>query len=117
IPSQWWTLSAPELGEVMVHNQRFIDPVIVPPTLYKDQYYAQLNHIRKQARDALRQCTRLVFVGYSLPPTDFPNKRMLMEELAGRTLDELIIVNPNGDIVKRLQTLCPARTNIVCGNL
>jgi len=57
-------------------------PLIVPPTLYKGFYPACFNPIWKAARDALRKADRLVFVGYSFPPSDTHLKYFLACSLA-----------------------------------
>src|SRR5437867_1083963 len=64
VRGHWWFF--PEPPE---HKGWYIQPVIVPPVLYKDTYYFEANgplvSLRRQAKKALEECTHLVFIGYS----------------------------------------------------
>jgi hypothetical protein len=54
-----------------------IDPVIITPVLYKDEYYYKtpFREIWELSRDGLAKCKKIVIIGYSFSPTDFSTKR------------------------------------------
>lgn len=81
------------------------EPMIVPPTALKSQYYG--NHIItslwRQAAAALRDADELILMGFSIPPTDQVVGTMFSTELA--TAASVVPVDPNPQVVERLQTL------------
>jgi hypothetical protein len=70
-----------DLAQRRQHKGRVIDPVIITPVLNKDSFYrsAPFPGIWRQAGEALSRCKKLIIIGYSLPPTDFAFKRLLLE--------------------------------------
>jgi len=98
----WWFAQPPD------HNGWLIDPIIITPVLYKDEYYNEkpFKEIWAQARDALSKCKKLVIIGYSFSPTDFSTKRLLIESLMKNDLEELIVVNPDHNVLKIVKELC-----------
>lgn len=60
----------------------------------------------KKAKDALSCCKNLIVIGYSFPPTDFMTRRLFLEAFSNKTLNELIVVNPQRAAVKKVQNLC-----------
>lgn len=58
-----------------------------------------------EARKELGTRKKLVIGGYSFPPTDFHVRRLFREAFAKGRPDELIIINPNTEVVGRLTIL------------
>jgi len=98
----WWFGRPPD------HNGWFIAPLTITPVLYKDEYYDEkpFKQIWKVAKMALSKCKKLVIVGYSFSPTDFSTKHLLIESLMDNDLEELVVVNPNHNLVKVAKNLC-----------
>ena len=102
IDGHWWFNEPPD------YHGWLINPLIITPVLYKEQYYQHriFIDIWKRAQDELTKCNRLIVIGYSFPPTDFNIKRLLLESFSENTLDELIVVNPDTSVVKIIKELC-----------
>ena len=108
VEHQFWkrNLSLPDW------NGWIMDPIIVPPTLYKDQYFD--NELYKQlllplwekARSALSKCKELIVIGYSFPPTDFAIEKLFLEAFADNHLSSLTVVNPDTSVVQKIKELC-----------
>lgn len=88
-------------------------PIIITPTIYKDDlihgvpaYERTLDPIWRKAREALSSCKKLVVIGYSFPPTDFQTKRLLLESFSDHFLEQLILVNPDTSVCRRIKELC-----------
>lgn len=98
----WWFARPPE------HNGWLIDPIIITPVLYKDEYYNEkpFKEIWEHAREALSKSKKLVIIGYSFSPTDFSTKRLLIESLMDNDLEELVVVNPDHDVLKIVKEIC-----------
>ena len=98
----WWFVRPPD------HDGWFIEPIIVTPVLYKDKYFDQKPFVETwgQARNALSNCDKLVVVGYSFSPSDFTTKQLFLESFISNNLKELVVVNPNHDLVKVIKELC-----------
>jgi hypothetical protein len=98
----WWFGRPPD------HDGWSIDPIIVTPVLYKDEYFKQKPFVETwdQARNALSHCDKLIVVGYSFSPSDFTTKQLFLESFTSDNLKELVIVNPNHDLVKVIKELC-----------
>ena len=80
-------------------------PIIVPPTFYKGYHPTSFNPIWKAAKQAISRANRLVFVGYSFPPSDTHMKYFLGSALFDNTdLRHIDILDPFADsIVERLR--------------
>ncbi len=106
-------------ADLPYHGDWYIDPLIITPVLYKDQYFDREPFISlwSRTRAELASCERLVVIGYSFPPTDFATRELFLEAFSQRRLNELIVVNPNGEVVRRVRELCRFETPLVCGNL
>lgn len=98
----WWFARPPE------YDGWLIDPMIITPVLYKDEYYNEkpFKEIWEKARGALAKCQKLVIIGYSFSPTDFSTKRLLIEALMHNDLEELVVVNPDFNVLKIAKDLC-----------
>lgn len=98
----WW------FGRTPDHDGWYIDPIIVTPVLYKDKYYNQKPFIDiwDQAKNALSKCDKLVVLGYSFSPSDFNIKQLFLESSISDNLKELVVINPDHNIVKIIKELC-----------
>jgi hypothetical protein len=105
----WWLAKPPD------HKGWLLDPVIITPILYKDEYYDRkpFKEIWKMAKDVLSRCEKMVVIGYSFPPTDFDSKRLLFESLAEGNLKELIVVNPDHNLAKTTKELCQFKGDVI----
>jgi hypothetical protein len=105
----WWFGRPPD------HAGWFLEPIIVTPVLYKDEYYNQKPFIEiwEQAKIALSQCDKLVVVGYSFSPSDFTTKQLFFESFMSNSPKELVVVNPNHDLVKVVKELCHFEGGVV----
>lgn len=98
----WWFNRPPD------HSGLFIEPIIITPVLYKDEYYDSkpFREIWELAKQALSKCEKLVVIGYSFSPTDFSTKHLLIESLMNNDLGEVIVVDPNHELVRITKDLC-----------
>lgn len=84
-----------------------MDPLIITPVLYKQRYYGEdiFLALWNQAKHHLSNCSRLIVIGYSFPPTDFNVKKLLLEAFEDNKIDELIVVNPNTQVVATIKDI------------
>lgn len=109
----WWSELPDIVGEIS-------EPLIITPVLYKEGYYEvkPFNEIWKMALDHLKQCKKLVIIGYSFARTDFSVRELFLNAFENNSLEELIIVNPDTSIVKIVKELTHFKRHvIVCENL
>lgn len=93
------------MGESPTQNGWHMEPVVIPPQLYKQFTNEPFPEVWKQALETLSTCHTLVVVGYSFPPTDFRTRRLFLEAFADHRIDNLIVVNPDvavSGLVRRL---------------
>lgn len=86
-------------------DKGIMDPLIIPPVLYKDYRQKLIHGIWKKAKDKLKSCKELVIIGYSFPITDFSIKKLLLESFQGRELENLIWVNPNTTAIEDVKRI------------
>lgn len=98
----WWFSRPPD------HNGWFVWPLIITPALYNDEYYNQkpFREIWGMGKRALAECKKFVVIGYSFSPTDFSTKHLLTESFISNDLEELIVINPDHNVVKVAKELC-----------
>ncbi|GAA4358347.1 hypothetical protein [Angustibacter luteus] len=86
----------------------YLQTLIVPPTAMKSAYYAipALAHQWTAAREAIRTATKVIMLGYSLPPTDQAVHAFFAETLPGR---EVVFVNRRKDDGLRLVDIVGAK--------
>lgn len=114
---RWW------FGQPYLHEW-YIDPILITPTLHKNEFLYHPLYRRvfvpvwEQAKATLRNCKRLVVIGYSFPPTDFLTKKLFLEAFSERTTEELVVVNPDTSVVQIVKDLCNFKKSaLVCKNL
>ncbi|GAF74258.1 unnamed protein product [marine sediment metagenome] len=69
--------------------------LVIPPTLKKS--INEVPFIRNQwniAVEEIRQVSRLIIWGYKLPSTDFYSEWLLMKVKHNKTLNEIVLINP-----------------------
>lgn len=93
------------MGESPTRSGWLMEPIVVPPQLFKQFNAEPFPVLWDQALQSLSWCKRLVVIGYSFPPTDFRTRRLFLEAFSSNSLEELIVVNPDAsvvDVVRRL---------------
>jgi len=105
----WW------FGRPSDHNGWIIEPIIITPVLYKDKYYNEkpFREIWESAKKTLSQCDKLVVIGYSFSPSDFTTKQLFFESFAENDLKELVVINPDHNLVKVVKELCHFNGGVV----
>lgn len=96
------------------------DPLIIPPTYFKDFKDTIFQRLWKNCTEVLSTPRQLVFLGYSLPAADlhaqFIFRCAFYNQLYGRIKDaeerfpatgatEVVIVNPDQDAAKRIESV------------
>lgn len=101
VNGHWWFNEPPDLRGWL------INPLIITPVLYKEQFYQHpiFSDIWKRAHDELSTCKRLVVIGYSFAPTDFNIRKLFLEVFCESTLEELVVVNPDTSVVRTAKEL------------
>jgi hypothetical protein len=105
VDGHWW------FGEPPDFQGWYIDPLIITPVLYKEQYFVEplfrrvLQPLWNRARAALEVATELVVIGYSFPGTDFHVEKMFREAFADHDLERVVIVNPDRDVDPKVRAL------------
>lgn len=77
---------------------------IIPPESSKSYEDGRIGETMKNAYSSLREATRVVVIGYSLPPSDQHAESLFRFGIKRRALDSLVIVNPDRDARKRIRT-------------
>jgi hypothetical protein len=90
------------------HNGWMISPVIITPVMYKDEYYNSrpFKELWEMAEISISKCSKLVIIGYSFPLTDHSTQNLLEKGLSDNDLEELVVINPDEDIVEIAKKLC-----------
>jgi hypothetical protein len=83
-----------------------MEPVVIPPQFYKTFQQDPVPAIWSGALQSLKECTTLVVIGYSFPPTDFRTRRLFLEAFSDHRLDSLVVVNPDPSIAGIVRQLC-----------
>jgi hypothetical protein len=68
---------------------------------------------QKMSRNALSKCKKLVIVGYSFSPSDFSTRQLLLEALTVNNVEELVVVNPDVEVVRVAKDLCHFKSGTV----
>jgi len=101
-----WGFGQPYLGEW------HYDPILITPILHKQAflhhpvYRRVFGPVWQKAQQALCNCDRLVVIGYSFPSTDFLTKKLFLEAFSDRTIEELVVVNPDTSVIQKTKELC-----------
>lgn len=93
------------MGEPSERRGWRLEPVVIPPQLYKQYQEPPFPALWQQALATLSRCQTLVVVGYSFPPTDFRVRRLFLEAFSDHRLKQLIVVNPDTAVVGLVRQL------------
>lgn len=75
-------------------------PELIPPT-WRKSFDGSLMYVWKEALTQISRATRLVIIGFSVPPTDLHFKYLIAGGLRENvSLREIVFVNPNKDAVE-----------------
>lgn len=75
-------------------------PAVIPPSFLKPDMSGPLTDVWAKAAGALRSARRVVFVGYSFPPSDMEMKYFLARSLQDNPdLERIDIIDPNADAI------------------
>lgn len=101
IRGHWWFAEPPDFQGWL------LKPLIITPVLYKEEFYLHpvFSNIWRQAQNELSTCKRLVVIGYSFAPTDFPIRKLFLEAFCENSLEELVVVNPDTSVVQTVKEL------------
>ena len=85
-------------------------PFVVPPIATKSPYYRTplISYLWQTARHALREASRVTFIGYSLPVTDLVVSGTLRETIGGESTNspDVTVVDPDSvNVVSELKRL------------
>ncbi|WP_373898202.1 SIR2 family protein [Haloimpatiens sp. FM7315] len=110
---EWWIKYLDSSKE-----KYLLDPIIIPPVLYKNYNQKPIKEIWNSSRKKLTECKNLVIIGYSLSFTDFACKKLLLEAFKENKLNKLVVVNPNGNLLLDFKKATHYNMPItVCSNL
>lgn len=94
-------------GQLNVHGRygEVLDaghtPVLVPPT-WRKEFFPELMNVWDAALVAIRSATRIVMVGFSMPPTDMHVKYLLAAGLRENvSLRKIVFVNPDEEGIRK----------------
>jgi len=83
-----------------------LEPVIVPPTWYKSDYYGTLSPVWARAAFELSAAESIFVIGYSLPPSDlFFRYLYALGTLSETVLKHFWVFNPDASVHERFQAL------------
>ena len=83
-----------------------LEPVIVPPTWYKSDYYGTLSPVWARAALELSAAENIFVIGYSLPPSDlFFRYLYALGTVSETVLKHFWVFNPDASVHERFQTL------------
>lgn len=109
---KWW------FNEPKVIDGLIVDPLIIPPVLYKNYGQEIISDLWIKAEESLARCKNLIVIGYSFPPTDFGIRKLFLEAFENNYLENIIVVNPDTTIVSKLKTITHYNKPVlVCSDL
>jgi hypothetical protein len=77
---------------------------IIPPESSKSYNEGEYGYIMKNAYQSLRKATRVVVIGYSLPPSDQHAESLFRFGIKKNALDALVVVNPDKSARGRIRS-------------
>lgn len=82
------------------------DPVIVPPTWNKGNYYSQLERVWRLAAQHLSAAEYIFIIGYSYPPTDeFFRYLFALGSIGEGWLERVYVFNPDAEVGQQIGSL------------
>ncbi|MDP9439443.1 MAG: SIR2 family protein [Actinomycetota bacterium] len=112
-------VTTPQTGNTHVlPDGTLLEQLIITPVLNKDVDRKPFAQAWQRAKEEMRGCEHLVVGGYSFPPSDFATRRLFLESFVGGPPDELVVINPDTSVVRRVKNLCHFERPVsVCGGL
>jgi hypothetical protein len=105
-------------GETPSRDVWQMEPIVIPPLLYKRFDQHPLPTIWETALETLSECHTLVVIGYSFPPTDFRTRRLFLEAFSKPHLRNLVVINPDPAIAGIVRQLTHFKGAVVtCDDL
>jgi hypothetical protein len=98
-------LHSSSLDPLPTRNGWYMEPVVIPPQLYKQFDSNPFRQVWTEALSSLSQCRELIVIGYSFPPTDFRTRRLFLEAFSDHSLDQLTVVNPDTSVTALVRRL------------
>jgi hypothetical protein len=83
-------------------NLRF---TIIPPESNKAYDKGAFRILWSRAAAAIKRATNIVFVGYSLPPTDLHSTALFRTAVSKEQLSSLVIINPDAEVRQRTRSI------------
>ena len=104
-PDKGWSMEGLSPFRDITVSSRDRVPMIVPPAAVKSPYYNNLSlrALWSEAASAISAADELVFMGFSLPPSDLVVSSMLATNFAINTNSIIVPVNRSADVVCRLE--------------
>lgn len=78
-----------------------LEPLLITPTYLKSYARPQLSLIWQRAERAIREASRVVFIGYSLPDADYHIKYLLQKAMYRRQPPQIVVVDSKPTDVDR----------------
>jgi hypothetical protein len=78
---------------------------IIPPEWHKAYDKGTFALLWKNAAGAIQKARNIVFIGYSLPPTDLHASALFQTSVRKSSLESLVVVNPDRDARRRIRTV------------
>ena len=100
-----------------------MDPIMITPVRDKDEFFNDklfskvFDRLWSRAFEILSNCNKVVIIGYSLAPSDFRFKKLVLEALSNHQLEELVVVNPSEDVRQRTERLFHPKSAIAYHDL
>ena len=92
-------------GETLSHDVWQMEPIIIPPLLYKRFDHDPFPAVWQAALQTLSECHTLIVIGYSFPPTDFRTRRLFLEAFTEPHLSQLVVINPDPSVAGTVRQL------------
>lgn len=72
------------------------EPVIVPPIIDKSEWLRNqtFRYLWNMANQAIQEAKEVIFIGYSLPPTDFMTEFMFRQAKMGHSQKRITVIDP-----------------------
>lgn len=72
------------------------EPVIVPPIVDKSEWLRNqtFRYLWNMANQAIQEAKEIIFIGYSLPPTDFMTEFMFRQAKMGHSQKQVTVISP-----------------------
>lgn len=103
----WYaTLPNTEICPRCYSSFHLFERMLIPPLLVKKYSEPNIRYLWNESLKKIGQSMELIFIGYSLPPTDFATETLFRAALEKKQRDiPVSIINPDPSIVKRYSAI------------